>query len=76
MCSRVSHLRFFNSKFDFTIRGFLVACHDFEESLKSVLGYSAIDLGIEIRGLTMCSNFCPINPVIHSFKLYCQHPEN
>ena len=67
--------RFYSKKL-FTIRSLIAACADFEEALKSVLGYSAVDLGIELRGLTLCSNFCPTNPIVHSLKLYCQHPEN
>ena len=45
-----------------------------ESAIKPLLGYSAVDLGLEIRGVTVTSNFCPINPVVHSLLLYVQHP--
>ena len=42
--------------------------------MKNLLGYSAVDLGLEIRGVSLTSNFCPIFPRVHSFLLYVQHP--
>ena len=53
---------------------FVGDCLQLEESVKGLLGYSAWDLGIEIRGISLTSNFCPIFPKVHSFQLYVQHP--
>ena len=50
------------------------ACVKLEEAVKNILGYSAWDLGIEIRGLTLTSNFCPTEPRVHSCLIYVQHP--
>ena len=49
-------------------------CELLESGIKPLLGYSAVDLGLEIRGVTITSNFCPTEPVIHSLLIYVQHP--
>ena len=53
---------------------FLPECVNFTDELKKLFGYSCQDLGLEIRGLTLVSNFCPTEPVVHSFLIYVQHP--
>ena len=55
---------------------FMPSCVALEESVKTVLGYSATDLGINVRGLTLTSNFCPIEPTVHSVTIYVQHPND
>ena len=53
---------------------FIPRCLDLTQFIQSKLGQSAGDLGIEIRGATVTSNFCPTCPVVHSFILYIQNP--
>ena len=49
-------------------------CVSFTDELKKLFGYSVQDLGLELRGLTLLSNFCPVEPVVHSLLIYVQHP--
>ena len=53
---------------------FIADCVQLEDSIKSILGYSAWDLGLELRGISITSNFCPTFPKVHSILFYVQHP--
>ena len=64
-----------NKKLNFLFGSdFEAACEKLSSDIKPLLGYSAIDLGLEIRGLNITSNFCPLNPHVYSLDIYVQHP--
>ena len=53
---------------------FQADCDRLASAITPLLGYSALDLGLELRGLNITSNFCPLNPHVFSIDIYVQHP--
>ena len=63
-----------NKKFISYFSDFQPECESLASAITPLLGYSAIDLGLELRGLNITSNFCPLNPHVYSLDIYVQHP--
>ena len=74
MCSQVIYSNKKSVSYWLNFSDFQAACDQLASEITPLLGYSAIDLGLELRGLNITSNFCPLKPHVYSLDIYVQHP--